>query len=346
MGLYQLNIHIFGRVQGVNFRNNLKSEVDKIGGIVGTVENKDDGSVFAVLQGEEENLNKVLAWAQQGEFPAKVTGMQFEWSEITKTAFNDFKVIRDKSFIKDQIKSFSQLGKRILSPFEKMVVPRHIVIIPDGNRRWAKKHGWKPWVGHEKAADISHIEALLKTSIDLGVEYMSFWAFSTENWNRDPKEIEMLFKLLRSKVKELTALTERYKIRFKHIGRKDRIPEDIIQAFQKLENDTKEFDTIHFQFCIDYGGRYSVAQAVNKIIADGVKEVNEETISNYLETNGAPDPDLIIRTSGEQRLSGIMPFESIYAELYFTNTLFPDFNEENLRLAVLEYSGRKRNFGK
>jgi len=225
-------------------------------------------------------------------------------------------------------------------------IPLHVAIIPDGNRRWAKSKGLIASEGHRRAGSYNHIKELFDEAKKLGVKCLSFWGFSTENWKRDKKEIDEIFKLVLNAINEWRNDAHENKIRFVHVGRKDRLPKDIINEFRKLEEETKEYKDFKVVICLDYGGRDEIIRAVNKIIADGKKSITEEEFSKYLDTNDIPDPDLIIRTSGEKRLSGFMPFQSAYSELYFSDLYFPDFGGSELRKAVEDYSQRQRRFGK
>lgn len=224
-------------------------------------------------------------------------------------------------------------------------IPMHIVIIPDGNRRWAKNKGLKGIAGHAKATEVENILSLLNETKKLGIKYISIWGFSTENWKRSKMEKDYLFKLISNLINELKDHAIKNKIKFKHLGRKDRLPKKLITKLEEIEQETNNFNELNVQICLDYGGRDEIVRAVKKIINSTVKEIDESTFSNYLDTAEIPEPDLIIRTGGEFRLSGFMPYQSTYSELYFTDTFFPDFNPEELRKAVEEFSRRKRNFG-
>ncbi|MEK6824753.1 MAG: polyprenyl diphosphate synthase [Nanoarchaeota archaeon] len=224
-------------------------------------------------------------------------------------------------------------------------VPLHVSIIPDGNRRWAKGRGLKPWEGHRFASSSERVLALLEEAKSLGISYITFWAFSTENWQRDKREIKELFSVLRHGLKKFKKEFIIHKARFRHIGRKDRLPKDIVRQMDELEEATRSFSDINIQICLDYGGRDELMRAVNRVLKSGKIEVSEEDLAFNLDTIGIPDPDLIIRTSGEQRLSGFMPFQSSYAEFYFTPIHFPEFGPDELREAVQEFGRRKRNFG-
>lgn len=175
---------------------------------------------------------------------------------------------------------------------------------------------------------------------------MSLWVLSTENWlNRDPKEIEHIFNLFRNNKEKLEGLFQKENIKFLHLGRKDRLPKDLLDMFKDWETKTEGNTRLNLQMCIDYGGRNSIVEAVNRALKDNAKDLDEDTFAEYLETNDIPDPDLIIRTAGEKRLSGIMPYEGVYSELYFTDTPFPEFDSNEFSLAIFDYSARKRNFG-
>jgi len=225
-------------------------------------------------------------------------------------------------------------------------IPVHISIIPDGNRRWAKKKGLNIFAGHKKSASFGNTISILEEAQKLGIKYMTFWAFSTENWNRSKKEIKYLFDLINQFFKKFRKYAIENKIRFRHLGRKDRLPKNVVQELVKVEKATKNFGDFNVQIALDYGGRDEIVRAVNKILRSGVSEIKEDDFVNYLDSAGIPDPDLIIRTSGEKRTSGFMPFQSSYAELYFADVHFPDFTPKELRKAVEEFSRRRRNFGK
>jgi undecaprenyl diphosphate synthase len=252
--------------------------------------------------------------------------------------------MREDNIIVDKAKSLVNLGRRITGT-EKTKVPIHVAIIPDGNRRWATEKGLDPSFGHYKSASYENVKSLIREAKDLGVRYLSFWGFSTENWSRNQLEIKAIFDLVSDLIERLRKDAKENKVRFRHIGRKDRLPEKLVQQIREMEEETKNYLDINIQLCLDYGGRDEIMRAVNKMLRQGNKNVNEETIKESLDTCGIPDPDLIIRTSGEQRLSGFMPFQSVYAELYFTEVYFPDFDALELRKAVEEFSRRQRRFG-
>lgn len=218
----------------------------------------------------------------------------------------------------------------------KVVAPKHVAIIMDGNRRWAKAQGLNPLAGHGKAMEET-VENLIEVTGEMGVQYLTLWAFSTENWGREKDEVAGLMNLFRkalmTKVDKFISKGARLKI----IGDMSKFSPDIQEgmklAMEKSETNTK----ITVVFALNYGGRDEIKRAVEK---GGVE------FEKYLDTAGIPDPDLIIRTGGEQRLSGFLMWQSAYSELYFTDTLFPDFGKEKLQEAIEEYQGRQRRFGK
>lgn len=227
----------------------------------------------------------------------------------------------------------------------EQVIPRHVVLIPDGNRRWARSKGWLAYIGHRKAGSLERIVELFYASKQLGIQYLSVWGFSTENWERDSKEVDEIFKVLFKALHGLKDLMHKEHIRFRHFGRKDRLPKDLLAAMSDLEEDTKDYTALNFNLLLDYGGRTSLIEAVNRILSKGYTQITERELKENLETNTIPDPDLIIRTSGEQRTSGVYAFEGTYAELYFTEVLFPDFTPAEFTKAIDEFSKRVRRFG-
>ncbi len=335
----ELKIEIFGRVQGVGFRHFTKENADKLG-LKGYVKNNSDGSVTAIVQGEKENLDVFLHNVQKGPVLAKVEGVSYFWQEKTED-YNDFVISLDKGLISDQTSSFKNLGKKIFNIKDK--VPVHVAIIPDGNRRWAKEKGLHAWEGHIRSKD--NLNSIFQEAKSLGVRYLTIWAFSTENWSRSSSEVTKLFSLLEESINGFRKLALENKIRFRHLGRRDRFPKRLMHAIGKLEDETKDFSDYNVQICLDYGGRDEVLRAVNKMLRSGLTEIKEDDLTKHLDSADIPDPDLIIRTSGEKRVSGFMPFQATYAELYFTDVNFPDFGPEHLRKAVEDYSRRKRRFG-
>lgn len=224
-------------------------------------------------------------------------------------------------------------------------IPIHVVIIPDGNRRWAKEKGLFVTAGHYKSASYDNVKSLLNEAKDLGIKYLTFWGFSTENWSRNQEEVKAIFELVDGLLDKMKKDAVENGVRFRHLGRRDRLPQKLLNKIEEVEKITSKFSELNIQLCLDYGGRDEIIRAVNQIIKKGLKNVDEKTFIQYLDTKEIPDPDLIIRTSGEKRTSGMMPFQSDYAELYFTDCYFPDFDGLELRKAVEDFQKRQRRFG-
>ncbi len=219
-------------------------------------------------------------------------------------------------------------------------IPKHVAIIPDGNRRWAKRRGLVGTKGHEKAGTYTNIIELCEAAQKLGIEYISAWGFSTENWKRSEKEIEIIMHIIEKLIDDLfTKKTLKYKLI--HIGRKDRIPKSLRIKLSKIEKETRN-NKFTLILAIDYGGQDEIIRAIKKT---DKKQVTIENFYKNLDTANIPNPDLIIRTGGEKRLSGFMPYQSVYSELYFTKRFFPSFKTKDLQKAVKEYSRRNRRYG-
>ena len=228
--------------------------------------------------------------------------------------------------------------------------PKHIAIVPDGNRRWAQKKGISRQKGY--AIGISKIGDVLKWCKRHDIRMLTMWGFSTDNFKRNPGEIRALFDLFRQNlqkgIKEATKESddEREKIRVRFFGRLHLLPADVQHMIRRAEEFNKKTARYQLNLLLSYGGRDEIIDAVNEIIRQGKKKVDERMISEHLYTHDLPDPDLIIRTSGEQRLSGLMPWQSCYSEFYFCKKLWPDFSEKDFEAALKEYARRMRRFGK
>ncbi len=221
-------------------------------------------------------------------------------------------------------------------------IPSHIAILLDGNRRWAKERGLPSMMGHKAGAD--NIDVVINKARDMGVKCVSAWIFSTENWKRDRAEVDYIFDLARQVISKYKKKALDEHIRFVHVGRKDRLPEDILKELIEVEEQTKDYDAFTLALCADYGGHDELARAMNKVVEEGL-EITEENIENHLDTHLLPQLDLIIRTGGEIRLSGFMSWQCAYAELYFTPTYFPDFDAAALEKAIEDFSLRDRRYG-
>ncbi|RKY70955.1 MAG: di-trans,poly-cis-decaprenylcistransferase [Candidatus Latescibacterota bacterium] len=220
----------------------------------------------------------------------------------------------------------------------KSKMPKHVGIIMDGNRRWAKKKGLGVVAGHVRAVD-EVVEKLIERAGEREVEYLTLWAFSTENWNRDVGELKGIMKLFRRALASKVEKFIKQGARLKMIGDMSRFDEDIQEGMRQAEEMSKNNTKIVVTFALNYGGRDEILRAVEK------SKKNGGGIEDNLDTVGMPDPDLIIRTGGEKRLSGFLTWQSVYSELYFTDILFPDFFPEELDKALEEFQNRQRRFG-
>ncbi|MDZ7741959.1 MAG: isoprenyl transferase [Bacteroidota bacterium] len=233
---------------------------------------------------------------------------------------------------------------------DKKKLPRHVAIIMDGNGRWALKQGKNRTFGHQNG-----VEAVRQTSeaaAELGVEYLTLYAFSTENWNRPKEEIDALMKLLVKTIDQETPTLNKNKIRLNAIGNLTSLPEDSYQRLMRAIDDTAANDRMTLNLALSYSARWEITEALKKIAGE-VKEgrldaddIDQALINRYLSTAGMPDPELLIRTSGEYRISNYLLWQIAYAELYFTSVLWPDFRKDDLYKAIIDYQCRERRFGK
>ena len=225
---------------------------------------------------------------------------------------------------------------------DNIKIPCHVGIIMDGNGRWAKERGLNRSKGHE--AGYKTLKTTAKYILDSGVKVLSVFAFSTENFNRPKEEVDFLMNLFIKGFKKDSAFFNKENIKVIFSGRKEPLKKDVIEAMEYLSESTKNNTKGILNICLNYGGRSEIVDAVNHIIKDNLKEVDEEVINNYL-YNKLPDIDLLIRTSADVRISNFMLWQLCYAELYFPKCYFPDFNQEEFDKALLEYTKRDRRFG-
>lgn len=222
-------------------------------------------------------------------------------------------------------------------------IPEHIAIIMDGNRRWAKGKGLPIKLGHKNGAE--SLRKIVEYSKEIGIKFLTVYAFSTENWKRSKEEVDDLMNLLREYLGKIEQDIDGKNIKARVIGDITRLAVDIQEKIKKLEKKTEDCTSLTFQIALNYGGREEIVNAVNNIIKDNVNEVDEKLFENYLYTVNAPDPDLIIRTAGEKRISGFLLWQCAYAEFVWTDVLWPDFKEKDLDLAINEFNKRVRKFG-
>ncbi len=232
---------------------------------------------------------------------------------------------------------------------EEWKIPTHIAIIMDGNGRWAKKRKMPRSFGHQQGA--KRLEELCRTTAEIGVKYLTVYAFSTENWTRSEDEITTLMKILRNYLADSIKKAKENNMRIRVLGDITRLDLDIQESIQRLEKVSAPNTGLNFQIALNYGSRNEMIRAVQQVVKDcqegkiAVEELDETVFSSYLDTKGIPDPDLLIRTSGEQRLSNYLLWQCAYSEFYFPEVLWPDFDKNALKEAVRQYTARDRRFG-
>ena len=230
-----------------------------------------------------------------------------------------------------------------------MNIPRHVAIILDGNGRWAKAKGMPRNYGHVQGS--KNVERICETAYKMGVKYLTVYAFSTENWNRPDSEVKALMKLLRDYMKTCIKTANKNRMKVRVLGDKTGLDEDIRTRIAQLEEASKDNDGLNFQIAINYGSRDEMIRAMRRMAKDCVEgklmpqEICEDVFEGYLDTHDIPDPDLLIRTSGEIRLSNYLLWQLAYTEFYFTDVLWPDFSKEELEKAIEYYNRKDRRFG-
>lgn len=232
---------------------------------------------------------------------------------------------------------------------EDRKIPTHVAIILDGNGRWAKSKGMPRNYGHVQGAKT--VEVICEEAYKMGIQYLTVYAFSTENWNRPKDEVDALMKLLRNYMKTCLKTAEKNRMCVRVLGDKTGLDEDIRGRIEELEEATKHNDGLHFQIALNYGGRDEIVRAVKKLVQksrDGllaVEDITADVISDTLDTHGIPEPDLLIRTCNEQRISNFLLWQLAYTEFYFTPVPWPDFTKEELVKAIDAYTKRDRRYG-
>lgn len=233
----------------------------------------------------------------------------------------------------------------VLPPGTK--IPNHIAIIPDGNRRWARQHKLPTFEGHRRGFNIAF--DLAKACRDFGVHTLSFWAFSTDNWQRSKEEVSYLMKLYETMIDRSLKEALKDEVQIVHLGRKDRIPKVLADKLANAEEKTKHLKRFILNLCLDYGGRDEILRAIKRIqdTEYRIQDLDEENFNDLLDTAGQPYPypDLLIRTSGEQRTSGFLLWQMVYTEFYFVKKHFPEMTPQDIYEAILDYSKRDRRFG-
>ena len=228
-------------------------------------------------------------------------------------------------------------------------MPRHVAIILDGNGRWAKAKNMPRNYGHAQGAKT--VEVICEEAYKMGINYLTVYAFSTENWARPKEEVDALMKLLRNYMKTCLKTASKNRMCVRIIGDKSGLPDDIVKRINELEEATKNNDGLHFQIALNYGGRDEIVRAARRIAGDvtggllKIEDITEDTFAGYLDTHDLPEPDLLIRTCNEQRISNFLIWQLAYTEFYVTEVAWPDFTKEELLKAVAAYNNRERRYG-
>lgn len=225
------------------------------------------------------------------------------------------------------------------------LIPQHVAIIMDGNGRWARQRNLPRLEGHR--AGTENVRRVVQAFAQRGVRYLTLYAFSTENWSRPKEEVQGLMELLEATIQREGKALHKEKVRIRHLGRLDRLPPSLQQAIQDVLALTQHNEGLTLSVALDYGGRDEIVSAVRRILQDGIppERVDEVLFARYLYTADLPDPDLLIRTAAEQRLSNFLLWQSAYSEFYFTPTFWPDFDEQEVARALEAYAQRQRRFG-
>ena len=232
---------------------------------------------------------------------------------------------------------------------ENLRIPQHVAIILDGNGRWAKANGLPRHMGHVEGCKV--VERTVEDAARLGIRYLTVYGFSTENWKRSEEEVSGLMELFRYYMVRLLKIAKAQNVRVKSIGDRTRFAKDIIEGINRLEEETKDNTGLTFVIAVNYGSRDEMVRSMKKMLKDvetgalKAEDLNEERFASYLDTAGIPDPDLLIRTSGEMRLSNYLLWQLAYTEFYFSDLYWPDFNRDELVKAIEKYNKRERRFG-
>jgi undecaprenyl diphosphate synthase len=238
----------------------------------------------------------------------------------------------------------------LIEQIDKNRMPQHVAIIMDGNGRWAKAKGLDRSFGHQEG--VVSVRKIVETANDLGIRYLTMYTFSTENWNRPEEEVQALMSLLVLAIKRETPDLMKNNVRLMAIGNLDRLPSDARATLMECISETSANTGTTVILALSYSARWEITEAVKRLAKEAIDkkinpdEITESVVSSYLTTQGIPDPDLLIRTGGEQRISNFLLWQLSYAEFYFTNKYWPDFREEELYEAILYYQQRERRFGK
>jgi len=251
--------------------------------------------------------------------------------------------------MRENLKDFIESGseeEKLLNSLDFGRLPRHIAVIMDGNGRWAKLRNLPREEGHKAGA--KSVQEVVETCARLGIEYLTLYAFSKENWKRPKAEISMLWKLLENYLKQEHKVLVKNQLCLKVIGQRDDLPLTVRRELRRVEDLTKDFKRMTIVLALNYGGRAEIVEAVKKLCKDNssnIDSLDEKTFANYLSTSDIPDPDLLIRTSGEMRISNFLLWQIAYSEIWITQEYWPDFRKKNLFQALVDFQKRERRFG-
>lgn len=225
-------------------------------------------------------------------------------------------------------------------------IPTHVAIIMDGNGRWAQARGMPRLMGHRQG--VENIRPILNAAVEFGIKYLSIYAFSTENWDRPLDEVRGLMTILEQTIQRETPELHKNEVRIRHLGRNTGLSTHLVKLIADAVDLTKNNERLNLNVAFNYGGRAEIIDAIKGIVAEGIpaEQITEQVLTQHLYTDGMPDPDLVVRTAGEMRLSNYLIWQSAYAEYYSTPTYWPDFDRQELYNALLEYSRRERRYGK
>jgi len=226
---------------------------------------------------------------------------------------------------------------------EDLRIPQHVAIIMDGNGRWGKARGKKRTFGHKAGAET--LETIARIYSDAGVKYVTVYAFSTENWRRSQEEVSYLMTLMRQYLKQSIKNAKKDNMRVRVIGRKEELAPDIHKSIEELEASSKDYTGLNLQLAINYGGRDEIIRGVNAYMVENDEPLNEDKLADYLDTAGIPDPELMVRTSGEYRTSNFLLWQLAYSEFFFLDKYWPDFSEADVLASIRYYNRRERRFG-
>ncbi len=222
-------------------------------------------------------------------------------------------------------------------------IPKHLAIIMDGNGRWASERGLPRIAGHYEG--VKRAEEVVYACQELGIKFLTLYTFSTENWKRPKEEVKALFELFENYLSKKVSELREKDIRLKFIGRRNRLPKSTLKVMERTEEETKSCKSLTVILAVDYGGRDEIIRAINKLLNVGIQSITEEEFTQFLDLVGIPDPDLLIRTAGEERISNFLLWHIAYTEFYFSSVYWPDFTKEELIKALEDFSCRERKFG-